>query len=326
MDASAATHSVADAAAATKHASAQSPCALVLAGSLRATRATPIASALGIPVSALPIDANHCGLGLLMERLLRDGLVSRVAIALSDTNERVFYERVAEDAGYADRLEVWVDRQSHRGPAGTVRDYCDGMAVCEADRASGVLVIEAGAYTEVDFAQVLEDIDERADATVLATNDLHPCGVIYLPRRTIDRIPRIGFYDLKQQLLKAISESGGRTVALRGDFATWRIADLRGYLAVVSRRQELGEVMISPRARIDPSSLLRGAVLIARDAVVEAGAFLTDSVVLPSAVIGSGAVIARSVIPPGARVPAGARVVDQVYAALDSESGSAVRS
>jgi ADP-glucose pyrophosphorylase len=57
-------------------------------------------------------------------------------------------------------------------------------------------------------------------------------------------------------------------------------------------------------------------VLVARDAVIQAGAFISDSAILPSAVVGDGAVIARSVIPPGTHVPSGARVVDQVFATL----------
>ena len=288
--------------------------ALLLAGSLRSARSTPIAQALGIPVGALPIDASHCSMSLLVDRLLRERIVSSVAIAVSEPTDRLLYELIAEESGYKDRVHVWADTQPHRGPAGIVRDYCDDQLPSDATFGNGLLVLECSSYMEIDFARVVSAFDPSADASVVTTRDLRPCGVVHLSHRSIVRIPQVGFYDLKQQLIKAIGDDGGKTLPLCGDFESWRISDLQSYLAVLRRRSALGELMRSPRARIDPTSILQGTVLVARDAVIQAGAFISDSAILPSAVVGDGAVIARSVIPPGTHVPSGARVVDQVFA------------
>ena len=292
------------------------PHALLLAGSLKTARATPLAQALGIPVSALPIDASHSSLGVLLDQVLAGSHVSGVGIAVSDAAEQQLYERVAFESGHEGRVRVWVDRQPHRGPGGTVRDYCDDEL--PNGSGGGVLVIECSSYCELDFGALIPQIDVSADATVFATRDLRPLGVIHLASRSVDRLPKVGFYDIKQQLLRSIGESGGRVLPLCVDVESWRIQDISSYLSLISHRALLGETMRSARALIDPTSVVQGTTLIARDVVIKADAFICDSAILPSAVVGKGAIIARSVIPPGAHVPAGARVVDQVYATLAS--------
>ncbi|MFM7260275.1 MAG: hypothetical protein ACKO3W_06685, partial [bacterium] len=155
-----------------------------------------------------------------------------------------------------------------------------------------------------------------ADATVLATDDDIPCGVMHLSARAIRRIPEIGYFDLKEQLLPAIAAAGGGVPVIRSKRPPFRIGDRRSYLALVNWRRSMGVAMISDAASIDPSAFIEGGTLVGRGAAILGRAIVSDSVVMPGAIVGPGAVVARSVVPPGARVGAGARVIDEVFASL----------
>ncbi|MFM7262103.1 MAG: hypothetical protein ACKO3W_16075, partial [bacterium] len=112
--------------------------ALLLAGSLRTSRAAPLAGALGLPVASLPVDARFSVLSWWLDAILRGEVAASISVAVAEEGERAFYERIAIEAGCEKRFGVWIDRNQHRGAGGTVRDHFDDLGA-EAQR-GGLLV------------------------------------------------------------------------------------------------------------------------------------------------------------------------------------------
>jgi hypothetical protein len=294
------------------------PKVLILAGSVRSARSAPLAQAIGIPVAALPIDASQSLLSGWLRTLSRVTGEARIGIAIAELQTQSFYERVAEESGNAARIDVWVDRNMHRGTGGIVRDYTDDRWSNRMSGAGGLLVIECSTQLDFDCDAFVAGVDASAEATVLASEDMRPCGVIHLSQRAIDRIPAVGYYDLKEQLVPTIVQSSGRVRPVFTGADPSRVGDITSYLSMLESRARNGASMISDDARIDAMSELQGWALVARGADIRSGALVANSAILPGAVVGEGAVVARSVVPPGAYVPPGALVVDRVFASLES--------
>ena len=312
--------------------------ALLLAGSLRTARAAPLAAALGIPTAALPIDGKACVLSWWLCELLQRGLADHVSVAIADEADRIFYERIAAEWGCEQRFSVWVDRAPHRGAGGTVRDYCDDQSQAELER--GILVVECSTFGAFELGHFLGAIEPASEATVLATAAGQPCGVMHLTAKAVSRIPTIGYFDLKEQLLPALAAQGGIVPAIQTPIVPHRISDLRSYLALIAGQAQGAaspasststatstvsstvSSLVSESAEIQGGANVAPDVLVGRGVQVYAGAVVVGSVLMPGAIVGRDAIVARSVIPPGSRVPAGARVIDEVFASLgDSERG-----
>lgn len=314
--------------------------ALLLAGSLRTARAAPLAAALGIPTAALPIDGKACVLSWWLCELLQRGLADHVSVAIADEADRIFYERIAAEWGCEQRFSVWLDRAPHRGAGGTVRDYCDDQSQAGLER--GILVVECSTFGAFNLGHFLGAIEPASEATVLATASGQPCGVMHLTAKAVSRIPTIGYFDLKEQLLPALAAQGGVVPAIQTSIVPHRISDLRSYLALVagqaqgaaspasstasspasSTASSTVSSLVSESAEIQGGANVAPDVLVGRGVQVHAGAVVVGSVLMPGAIVGRDAIVARSVIPPGSRVPAGARVIDEVFASLgESESG-----
>jgi len=181
-------------------------------------------------------------------------------------------------------------------------------------------------------------IEPASEATVLATAAGQPCGVMHLTAKAVSRIPTIGYFDLKEQLLPALAAQGGIVPAIQTPIVPHRISDLRSYLALVagqaqgaaspasstesSTASSTASSLVSESAEIQGGANVASDVLVGRGVQVHAGAVVVGSVLMPGAIVGRDAIVARSVIPPGSRVPAGARVIDEVFASLgESERG-----
>jgi hypothetical protein len=293
--------------------------ALLLAGSFRTARAQPLARSLGVPLAALPVDAHRTVLSWWIESFYTSKAVRSVTIAVSDPEERTFYERVIADTRL--QCEIWIDRNEHRGAGGTIRDFADDTL--DSDE-HGIVVAECSTFGDFVFDSLFTREVMEAHAAVLMSRDRLPSGVMFVSRRAIELIPTVGYFDLKEQLLPAIAKGGGRTRAIDADGAPYRIGTLRGYLDLVQARAQQRILLISQQSTVDPTADIRGASLIGRGAVVGARAVVSDAVVMSGAQLGEGAIVARSVIPPGAVVPPSARIIDEVFAPLGT-SGRDVR-
>jgi NDP-sugar pyrophosphorylase family protein len=141
-----------------------------------------------------------------------------------------------------------------------------------------------------------------------------PAGVYAFSRETLDLVPRIGYFDLKEQFLPAMSKAEQRVMTARLGDSVHRIRDLSSYLNAVKQSMmiESGQqaaTRIAPRASVSGSAVLDGVCVVEHGAVVEDGAVVHDSVILWGATVGGGSVVSGSVIGPLAAVEPRTRVI-----------------
>jgi len=298
------------------------PCAatlaVLLAGRSSSTRPSPLSRSLGLPVAALPINAERNLAECWVRRLAVAGFRGTAVLALAAESDRAYFEQIEVPAGVA--LEVRVDSSGHRGAGGTVgdtwRERFDGMDA--AARGGGVLVAEVSNAPLFDFARLYAAIDRRLGAVIGAADDATPAGVSWFSTDALSLVPAIGFFDLKEQLVPAVVAAGRRVEAVVGTHASCRIADLESYRRAIALVCADGSFVAAPDAVIEPGATVRGASIVCRGAVVEQGALVVDTAVLPGARVCADAVVARSIVPPGSHVPRGYLVVDEIFGELGS--------
>lgn len=296
--------------------------AIVLAGRGSTTRTVALSTALGIPVAALPINALRNLVECWIKRMADAGFRGRVVLAISTEAERAFYSALATPPGVS--LQVRVDSSGHRGAGGATGDaWCEIVDSLDArTRASGAVVVEASNVPLFDFTKFFAAIDPRDGALIGASSAAVPAGIAWLSPDALSRIPRIGYFDLKEQLVSALVASGHRVGACLGATESCRISDRVSYLRAVALMCAQSGSERCEDALIEPGAVVRGGSLICRGAVVEHGALVVDSVVLPGARVCADAVVARSIVPPGSHVPCGYLVVDEIFGALGSAAKS----
>jgi len=307
-------------------ASCTAPCsarvAIVLAGRGATTRTVGLSTALGLPVAALPINAERNLVGCWVKRMAEAGFTGHVVLAITSESERAFYAGLHAPAGVT--LQVREDSSGHRGAGGTIGDaWTEFVATLDpAMRAGGAIVIEASNLPLLDFAAFFGAIDGSHGALIGASGDAEPAGITWLAPDALGLVPRIGYFDLKEQLVTAIVKAGKRVNACFCGRDACRISDRASYLRAVALMQQAGAATRCGDAVVEPGAVVRGNSLLCDGAVVERGALVVDSVVLPGARVCSDAVVARSIVPPGSHVPCGYLVVDEIFGALGSASKS----
>lgn len=261
------------------------------------------AGALGgmsIPVSLLPLGDGTTSAGRITSGLLGDDpvcgrpmgrlLVPKLTSACS---------ALIAEAGV--QLEPSADPAEYRGTAGVLRDHLPDRMSPE-DRIFVVYSTEVfcpGALKSL----ALEMASCQADVVLARDTQNRPIGVMLVGVRCLERVPRVGYVDFREQLLPELArELEVRVVTSRDAVheppVPW-LYDKETYLrAVESRRSPL------PTSGWEP--------LIGGEAAIGSGAEVQSSVVLGRAKIGKDAVVARSVIDNGAVVGAGEVVVDEV--------------
>ncbi len=327
--------------------------AVILLGRPRAAVQSELESELGVPAAVLPLGRGRTVLESWLEVLADSGHAWHAMLAIGEADAARFHQRLRVPPGI--EVELVVDPEPDRGPAGVVRDLVLGREAPGRDTRArtpvGRVVVVEGSLPPVvrgdDLVRMLEAFggNEGPGAIRIAVGlGAVPAGLFALDGAAVARISAVGFVDLKEQLVSAVVSAGGDVRALRLDAAVHRARDRAGYLAAVAARhardaeaamgaehgasgQEASEHEASEHeasehetseqeATVHPSATLRGASLVAREGVVGEDALLIDSVVLPGARIGARAVVARSVVPPGVEVPESGLVVDEVFAAL----------
>jgi hypothetical protein len=317
--------------------------AVILLGRPRAAVQSELESELGVPAAVLPLGRGRTVLESWLEVLADSGHAWHAMLAIGEADAARFHQRLRVPPGI--EVELVVDPEPDRGPAGVVRDLVLGREAPGRDTRArtpvGRVVVVEGSLPPVvrgdDLVRMLEAFggNEGPGAIRIAVGlGAVPAGLFALDGAAVARISAVGFVDLKEQLVSAVVSAGGDVRALRLDAAVHRARDRAGYLAAVAARhardaeaamgaehgasgQEASEHETSEQeATVHPSATLRGASLVAREGVVGEDALLIDSVVLPGARIGARAVVARSVVPPGVEVPESGLVVDEVFAAL----------
>ncbi len=209
-----------------------------------------------------------------------------------------------------------MEARAHRGTAGTIADWCVASNL-EEKEVEWILLIEGSASPAVDLSCLAKAISEESEFDVIlgiSELDRH-CGCMLIRRSVFEHVPDLGFFDLKEQLLPVIRETGGRiggeVIATRA----LRISDQTSWLQILAawnaRRSSKDGPGSASGERRKPSLIMPGART--------EGAEIIGSIILNGAVVEPGAVVARSVIASGVRIPAGTVVTDML---LGTDGGS----
>jgi hypothetical protein len=337
--------------------SGQASLCVLLAGHRAMRPGISVAHDLGIPVAALPIDADRSLAEAWDEAAEAASIARRRLLALTHASERPYFER-SKVAGrgetsaagesritHADEpregLLLCVDRADHRGAAGTVADLWDAETEVAKHASAGAFVIEASAWPGFDLRGFAAAVEAARDGIIRTSgadperpwafvgaapaeegaDELRPAGVFYLSAGALRLVPRVGYFDLKEQLLAAIVGAGGRVQSWIGARRFARVVGRESYLEAIRMRLEAGGRSRADDLILESGAEIRGSTIACRGVHMGERSLVVDSAILPGARIGAGAIVARSVVPPGALVPQGAFVVDQVFASFTGTPG-----
>lgn len=272
-------------------------------------------------------------IGYSLQWLHGGGVTSATICANSATRGvRAFLDSGPPSPLALDYYEDWTPR----GPAGCVRD---AGARCDADT---LVVADSTAIPTVNLRELLE-AHERSGAavTIVAYHDparganadalLGPAGIYVFARRVLDFIPDRGFHDIKENVVSRLHDSRERVVVYPIPGKCLRILNAESYLAVnewmVGRASQWkgllegyesrGETAAHPTARIDPSAVLMGPVVVGPNTTIARDALVVGPATIgPGTTVGEGAIISRSVVWSRCTIGRGA-VIDRCLLADD---------
>lgn len=297
---------------------------VMLAGTIRPS---PLRAALDVPALCLPMGARGALLDTWLEALtalpVRD-----VTIVLNSQSDVEAVGAIARAGGHPGRITGSIrpvaEPAAWRGAAGLLRDMTEHV---ETD--GTILVVEAAGLPPRTLAPIAAAMGGPDAGIVGVCGDDQPAGVYAFTRHAIEQIPRVGYYDLKEQLLPNLYGEGEATVraAVLGE-RVLKIHDRAAYLdavAVTLAASNGGAARVSSRASVSGSAIVQGACIIESGAVIEDGAVVHDSVVLAGATIGGGAIVSRSVIGPLTNVAPRRRVMREIAATTRQPAPQAPR-
>ncbi|TVQ58849.1 MAG: hypothetical protein EA379_12505 [Phycisphaerales bacterium] len=268
---------------------------VVLGGGLQSS---PLQSLCHISVLDLPITPGVSVLDHVLGRVEE----AHAAASRSLPVRVVYGDPVPRPSKPAARqgLEIEIVREANRwrGPAGVLLDVCDHLP-----SDANILVIEGARWYGAPIGPLVEAHAQRgAEVTIAQAADRSPAGVYVIRRSSLDPTPRLGFMDLKEQLLGRLLAEGRRivvhTLATPG---TMPLRSLEGYLRAgrVASGSSGEWSVLDPDCEVGEGAVVVSSVIM-RGARIEPGAVVARSIVLEGAVIQSGAETVDSVVQPGA--------------------------
>lgn len=279
---------------------------IILAGGLRRS---PLNAGLAMPALCVPLG-DRTLLEMWLERIAETAAAASVRVVVSEATDREAVARLIElvEHRFDFALHVQVERARWRGTGGVVRDL-------GAEFGNDFVLVEGATLPPESIRPVLAAMAEGR-AVVGVDGSLVPAGVFGIPRGSLQKIPEVGFFDVKEQLLPMLYRDGRPARVARITPETHRLWDLASYLdAIRTFVDEAGYRADS--ARIDPSARIAGTCFIGCNVVVEAGAIVRDSVLTDGVVVEADAIVARSVLGPGARTAAAETIVDEMRSSID---------
>ena len=281
--------------------------AVLLAGTLRPT---PLREALGQPVLCLPLGRSGTLLDAWFDVLRQIDELSEIRVVLNGQADVDAVDAAMNSTlGHERRgpaVHCLADQQAWRGPAGIVRDITEDL-----DADDSVIVVEALRLPPPTLIPLVDAFPEHCDGVVGLVGEDQPAGVYMFRQDALQQTTAIGYRDLKEQLIPALSQGGAKiTTAPLGE-VSHAIRDRDEYLNAVRTSLELDK-RIAASAAVSNSALLEGFCVIEPGAIIGDGAVVHDSVVLSHAVIGGGAVVSRSIIGASVAIASRCQIVQQI--------------
>jgi hypothetical protein len=297
--------------------------AVILAGSLRHS---PLREAMNVHALCLPIGRSGAlldGWLALMKSVAGLHVVRVVVTSEEDAiSLRSALPKEHRLPGSLPSVEVMAEPAAWRGAGGVVRDVTEGLP-----SDAIILVCEGTRLPPSTLDPLLHAAaDTQLAGVVGVCGEDTPAGVYAFRRSAIELVPRIGYSDMKEQLLPTLAKTGQSIVVAPLGEDLWPMNDLETYLAAV--RHSLATtslnnansdttdtpslLRVSSRASVSGSAILDGFCIIEPGAVIEDGAVVHDSVILWGATVGGGAVVSRSVVAPLASIEPRERAVRSI--------------
>ena len=284
---------------------------IMLAGALHPS---PLQRELNLPPLCLPMSRRGTLLDCWIERFAEAKECRQIWIVVNDEADALAIRQISGARLFPNggpEITVMAEPAPWRGTGGLVRDLADGVAA-----GGAVLVAEAHRVPCASVTRMIQIHAARGEGVVAVTATNEPAGLYLFERAEINRIPDIGYYDLKEQFLPALRKQNRPVRSLKVVDRSIRIRSRQTYLAAVavSLGPDGSPHRIDPGASISASARLEGRCVIESGAVVEDGSVLQDSVILRGAIVERGAIVSRSIVVPGARVAPGELIVDRIVA------------
>ena len=270
--------------------------ALVLLGGH--VRPTPLSMSIGRSLLDLPLDER----GSVLNHWLANAGDLASAAGLSKLPVRVMVDRsspepISAAVKYFGTFRVERDQSDYRGTGGVLGDLANSYGDDDL-----ILVANAAQILLDPLVQIAERLDRAGgDVTVLSHRDGTPSGMMLVSCRTLRKVPRTGFVDMKEQAMPLIAQSFGVEVVHRRRpsglpirSATDYINAMRVYHLRRAGRHSLNDPLaedwqpafgiVEEGAIVDPTARVHDSIVL-RGGVVEAGAVLVRSIVCPSALV-----------------------------------------
>ncbi len=263
---------------------------------------SPIERAIGMSVLAFPIRPDAGILQIWCEMLSEyDAVRDEVAVVVSEASQMDLLSSLQESSSF----RVSMDPRPHRGTGGVLADLFGAGGVASVD-CDYLLIIERTACPLTKIDRLMEVLVGGPDIVIGVSQHDRLAGLIAVRPEILQLVPKIGYSDLKEQLVATALSSGKQVEAAVLVDEAVRVEDLKGILHAVERWHDCSK---SPP--VSSSTKIHGACSLHPSAQIE-GATIIDSVCLKGAVVSPGAVVARSIVGAGASIPKDTVVVDSI--------------
>ena len=283
--------------------------AVLLAGTLAPSS---LREASGVPTLCLPMGASGTLLDAWLAVIDELDVCSEVRVIVNSTEDveslmSVLPRRHRTQRGR--RIRVVAEPASWRGAAGTIFDATTDLP----DDAS-ILVVESNSLPPASVVPIVNSLTDDLAGLVAVADNNQPAGIYVFRMAALQATPRVGYVDMKEQLIPRLAGSGAKLGPVHVNHCCIRVRDRRSYLAAVRESLAAAESApsasrVSPEAAVSGSAIIAGVCVIEDGVVVEDGAVVHDSVVLAGATIGGGAILSRSIVAPLTRVAPRAKII-----------------
>jgi mannose-1-phosphate guanylyltransferase len=262
----------------------------------------------GVLREALGDEERHAGVTITYvtepERLGTAGAIRFAADALGDRLDERFLALNGDVLADLD-LTALLRAHEERGASATI-----GLHPVEDSSAYGLVRCDAE-------GQVLEFLEKTGEAVPGEIN----AGAYVLERSVLELVPPGRAVSIEREVFPRLVGEGGLCGLLLDGYwmdigtperylqASWDI--LEGRVETEVEPTSPG-CLVDAGAEVDAEARLDGRAVVSSGCRVEAGAELSEAVLLDGCAIGAGARVERSILAPGATVAAGAQVVDTV--------------
>lgn len=206
------------------------------------------------------------------------------------------------------RFSLVVEPHSHRGTAGVLADFWSLEREVK-DSSEFILMVDGSCCPPSDLSRLFESPTlDSADVIFGTVEDDQLSGVCLVRKSTLRHVPMVGYFDLKEQLVKSIINHGGTVAGVRVGEELQRLTTFSDWTRVI--RQFSGATGGQSE---DQGRQIKGACCISPSAAIGEGVGIIDSVIMPGAVIGDHSIVARSFVEEGIEVPGGTRIIDSFF-------------